>query len=295
MGRKKKNSAALGIKTSKETAAAFRDQRSPPEPYSPILLSPERSPPRVPYNEYRQGLDPHTRAADHAESVQFADDDGELGSVAAPNDHEDEERDFSLRGRIREKWTKVGYYEHHPNHNAGNASEAQLKDMLQGHEKLGPMLKEYKILLNHSKKHTLLLQYPNREFGQEYRAATGQKPLELRIKPKCGLVELDIPLNIHHNFDKEKGIQYGDAMRNSHLLQQGGSHGLAGGFGVGPRPAKDDRRAPLPEGPPLEKLLEDIDDSNNKGHVMNKITLGGRIVPFKDGDPIYMTATFRGG
>ena len=218
----------------------------------------------------------------------------ELRSIPAPNNQEDEDLNSGL-SEVREKWAKLGYYEHHPNHNPANVSEVQLETMLQGHEKLGPILKEYKLLLNHSKKRTLLLQYPTREYGQEYRAATGQKPLELRIKPKCGLVELDIPMDIHSSFDKQKGIEYGEALRNSRLLQQGGSYGLGGGLGVGPRPVKDDRRAPPPDGPPSEKLLENFDDSNNKGYVMNKITLGGRIVPFKDGDPIYMTATFRGG
>lgn len=215
-------------------------------------------------------------------------------SIPAPNDQEDPDQSVEV-SEIYAKWAKLGYYESHPNRNPANASEVRLKTMLQSHEKLSPILKEYKLLLNHSNKRTLLLQYPNREFGQEYRAATGQKPLGLRIKPKCGLVEVDIPLNIHSNFDKEKGIEYGAALRCSRLLQQGGSYGLGGGFGVGPRPVKDDRRDLPPDGPPLEKLLEKFDDSNNKGHVMNKITLGGRIVPFKDGDPIYMTATFRGG
>ncbi len=217
-----------------------------------------------------------------------------LDSTAAPDDQQDRISSVG-QGEVYAKWAKLGYYDHHPNHNPANASEIQVKAMLQGHEKLNPILKEYKLLLNQSKKRTLLLQYPNRDFGQEYRAATGQKPLELRIKPKCGLVELDIPMNIHSNFDKEKGIEYGEALRSSQLLQQGGSYGLGGGFGVGPRAVKDDRREFPHDGPPPEKLLEKFNDSNNKGYVMNKITLGGRIVPFKDGDPIYMSATFRRG
>lgn len=273
---------ALQTKKNKEARAAFRKQGTPPQPYSPILLSPQSTPPPVPYKAYIQGpdLDAHTTY--------------EAGPISAPDDHGNEDSNLGV-SRVREKWAKLGYYDHHPNHNPANASEAHLKAIFQGHEKLGPILKEYRLLLNHSKKRTLLLQYPNRDYGQEYRAVTGQKPLELRIKPKCGLVELDIPMDIHSHFDKEKGIEYGDALRNSRHLQQGGSYGLGGGLGVGPRPVKDDRRAAQPDGPPPEKLLENFDDSNNKGRVMNKITLGGRIVPFKDGDPIYMTATFRGG
>lgn len=289
MGRKKKNGARYTQKN-QEAARAFREQRTPPEPYSPRTASPrtaspQSTPPRVPYNVYRRALDKEVHKPD------------ELDPISAPDDHEDQEPSQHAT-KTRKIWADLGYYEHHPDNNAVNRSDAaaaEFKAMLQGHEKLGPVLKEYKILLNHSTKRTLLLQYPQRESGREYRASCGLKPLELRIKPKCGLVEIDIPMNIHQNFDKEKGILYGDALRNSRLLQQGGSYGLGGGLGVGPKPRQDDRRAPRPEGPPIEKLLEDFDDANNKGHVINKITLGGRIVPYKDGDPIYMTATFQGG
>lgn len=209
---------------------------------------------------------------------------------------EDEQEVDLILEKARDMWRKMGYYDHHPNLHSENRSETQLKNLLQHHDKLGPALKKYKLFLNQAPRmRTLLLQYPNREPGQEYRASNGQKPLELRIKPKCGLVELDVAMNIHANFDKEKGIHYGEALRTSRLLQQGGSYGLPGGLGIGPRPVKDSGRAAPPEGPSTVKLLENFEDSNNKGHVMNKITLGGMIVPFKDGDPIYMTATFKGG
>lgn len=197
--------------------------------------------------------------------------------------------------KIRLMLTKAGYYANRPTTmNSKDAKEAKLKAATL--KKLGPVVKQYKLLVNPSMKRSLLLQYPNRELGQEYRAASGQKPLELRIKPKTGIVEVDIPINTHANYDKVKGIEYGEAMRSSRVLQQGGSYGLAGGLGVGAKPpAKDGRRATAPEGPSQEKLLKNFEDADNKGHVMNKITLGGLIVPFKDGDPIYMIATFKGG
>lgn len=170
------------------------------------------------------------------------------------------------------------------------------KELKKSVQDVNPILKQYKLFINDSKKRTLLIQYPNREVGAEYRGANGQKPLELRMKPKTGVVEIDIPMEIHVNYDKEKGIEYGEAMRDSRVLQQGGSYGLSGGLCVGSKSsANDARRAPLPEGPSKEKLLDNFEDANNKGHVMNKITLGGRVVPFQDGDPIYMYATFKGG
>ena len=197
-----------------------------------------------------------------------------------------------MQSEYLQKWKHAGWS---PDDNASAKFETHVQN-IQEDNKLGRILKRYRLFINPTKMRTMLVQYPNRELGQEYREANGQKPLELRIKPKCGVVEVDIPLNIHVNFDKAKGIEYGEAMRASRHLQQGGSYGLAGGLGVGPKlSAKDVRRAPMPEGPSKEKLLDNFDDANNKGHVMNKITLGGRIVPIKDGNPIYMYATFKGG
>ena len=202
----------------------------------------------------------------------------------------DAEADRIMGGNWRQIWQRWGYDKHHPDQNPKNVFESELRD----HHKLGPILKEYKLCINsQSDIRTMLIQYPTAE--RLYCEANKTKPLELRIKPKCGLVEIDIPLNIHQSFDKEKGIEYGQALRDSRVLQQGGSYGLAGGMGIGSRPIKDSKSANKPEGPSMEKLLENIDDANNKGHVMNKITLGGLIEPVKEGDPIYMVATFKDG
>ena len=155
---------------------------------------------------------------------------------------------------------------------------------------------QYKMYINKSEKHHMVLQYPNRDRSQPYSEATGQKPIELRIKPKCGLVEIDVPLNLHTNFDKAKGIEYGEAMRKSKVLQGGGSYGMAGGLGIASqvRSSKNEARASAAE-PSQEALLENFSDSNNKGHVMNKITLSGQINPYKEGDPQYFLGVFRRG
>lgn len=301
---RKNNHPKVAVTRANQAAAnELRDQqrRLPPEPvtppasgaYSPVFLSP---PPQLSFNEYRRVYLENMRTTVEASLMPLPDDGDDDLFPSYEDDVKSEEDDWNEKmEHLRVVWRSIGYHTNHPNHNAANASEAQVEEMFKNHHRLGPVIQQYKLLINPSKMHSLLLQFPNRENDQEYRAATGQKPLELRWKPKCGLVELDIPLNIHHNYDKEKGIQYGEALRNSRVLQQRGSYGLAGGMGVGSKPSKDDKRAPPPEGPTTEKLLANFDDSNNKGHVMNKITLGGQIVPFKDGDPIYMTATFRGG
>lgn len=202
-----------------------------------------------------------------------------------------------IKATSREIWQRLGFYSNHPNCNPTAISEAHIKTMMGKSHKLGKVVTKYRLFINKpTGKRVMLLQYPNREFGQEYRAASGNKPLEIRIKPKCGLVEVDIPVDTHINYDKEKGLEYGEAMRKSRLLQEGGSYSLGGGLGIGPKAtSRGDRRVPPPEGPSHEKLLENFDDANNKGHVMNKITLGGQIYPFKNGDPIYMAATFKEG
>lgn len=159
------------------------------------------------------------------------------------------------------------------------------------------IIAEYDMYINVPSKKVLIFQYPNREPGQQYCDANGQKPLELRIKPKCGLVEIDIPMDIHNNFNKEKGVIYGEAMRKSRVLQEGGSYGMAGGFGIGskPRPTASGNQTSTSGEPTHESLLANFEDANNKGHVMNKITLGGQIIPFKPGnDPNYYIGVFKG-
>ena len=83
-------------------------------------------------------------------------------------------------------------------------------------------------------------------------------------------------------------------MRKVRYLPKGGAYGLAGGLGINSfRTAKIGTDAI--DSPSRAKLMENFKESNNKGYVMNKITLGGRIIAFKEGDPIYAIATFHGG
>lgn len=163
---------------------------------------------------------------------------------------------------------------------------------------LGNLVGEYDIYMNHPEKRLMLLQYPNRDSGQPYSDKTGLKPLELRIKPRCGVVEVDVPMIVQSNFDKEKGIHYGQAMRKSRVLQEGGSYGLTGGLRGGNsvtrlRSSNADQNV-MSEEPSGNVLSENFEDANNKGHVMNRLTLGGRIIPWEDGDPIYFLGVFKG-
>ncbi|KAL8673950.1 MAG: hypothetical protein Q9168_001645 [Polycauliona sp. 1 TL-2023] len=142
----------------------------------------------------------------------------------------------------------------------------------------------------------LLLRFPNRKPDQPYNARTGQKPLEIRIKPKYGHIEVDVPILVDQHWDVEKAIQYQHAMQKSTVLQQGRSYGLAGGLGTGPQAAATKKPSGDPSTasePSMETLLADPADANNKGHVMNKITLAGRIFPSDDTQSRYMCGVFK--
>ena len=290
-----KRGTAAEIAASQAAAKAFREQfeRLPPEPVTAPAsrtASPPPFPPLLLYKELRRMYLENLRPTIEASLIPLpVDDDDEFVVPSQEDEYQ------GMMNKLRLQWEHMGFYSHHPNHNPANASEDEVEAILRGHPKLGRVLKEYKILLNPPKMHSLLLQFPTRNRHEEYRTLNNSKPLELRIKPKCGIVELDVPVDLHNHYDIEKGVMYGRALRTSHTLQHGGSFGLAGGHGVDNEPITDYRAPNMLQGPSTERLLENFDDANNKGYVMNKITLGGMIIPFKEGDPIYMSAAFSGG
>ncbi|KAL8678014.1 MAG: hypothetical protein Q9224_007148, partial [Gallowayella concinna] len=87
------------------------------------------------------------------------------------------------------------------------------------------------------------------------------------------------------------------AIQKSSVLQQGGSYGLAGGLGTGAQTPSNKKPTDhsTTAGPCMETLLANPADANNKGHVMNKITLAGRIIPFDDTQSRYLCGVFRDG
>ncbi|KAI9814344.1 MAG: hypothetical protein M1826_002256 [Phylliscum demangeonii] len=168
-----------------------------------------------------------------------------------------------------------------------------------------PIVREYDVFLNDSlAEKLLLLQYPNRDRQQSYADLNQTKPRELRVKPQSGLVEVDIPLNIYDNCDRQKALRFGDSLKKSTEARAGGSLGLAGGFGIGsgtgparasenvargPRRDGEDREMDLgPEAPSLTSYIA----ANTAGRVLNKQTLGGQIRGPEEGCPIYMLGVF---
>ena len=163
-----------------------------------------------------------------------------------------------------------------------------------------PVVASYDIYLTDAKIRRILLQYPDRESDRLYNDSTYQKPTELRLKPETGLVEVDIPIDTITNYDERKGLRYGSALKQSNISQQGGTHGLAGGFntagsgGAGSRMKVEDAGSKTKiEGyaDDEHELVEDEDGRD--GVVMTQQTVGGRAKAPTDGDPIYLLGAFK--
>ena len=242
--------------------------RIPPEPVSPPSrmqpepLSPPPLPPKMPFKEMKRILTENKRGW------------VEAGLVPLPAD---EEGDFPP--------PFPGFKE--------------IKDLPS--DDYDPVIKKWNMYMNVCPDvHVMLLRYPEKMPGQLYSTRTGQKPLEMRIKPNFGLVEIDVPINPHDpSFDKVRGIIYGEAMRKSKILKEkGGSYGVAGGFGLGgstrTRTAARSGQTTEEDDPTVEALLADYDNAVKNGHVMDKMTLGGHINLWSEANPNLFVATFKG-
>ena len=164
-----------------------------------------------------------------------------------------------------------------------------------------PVEKEWTIFLNPTpdNRHVVVLRYPHRSSGDPYLARKGQQPLEIRIKPRSGLVEVDVPLHVHQKtYDKQRGMMYGEAIRKNELLQAGGSFGVRGGLGNANTAFKrpeGSRAAMNGVKPSAEDVPTSMDEPSEKGHIMSKITMAGVITPWEETDPVYFLATFKEG
>lgn len=127
----------------------------------------------------------------------------------------------------------------------------------------------------------------------------------MRIKPKSGFVEVDVPIHVKANYDRQKGVRWGESMRKAREEQGIAGFGMAAGFGSAstrgripgpPARARDDAAIGdvEEEAATLDRLIENFDDANEKGHVMNTQTLGGQVVNDEGGQkPVYMLGAFR--
>ncbi|TPR03243.1 hypothetical protein CAN33_0013970 [Aspergillus niger] len=139
-----------------------------------------------------------------------------------------------------------------------------------------PVIASYDICLTDSEISRYVLQYLDRPAGSSYDDRHGQKPTSFRLKPKTGLVEVDVPINTRVNYDVSKGLRYGDALKKSRSAREGGAFGMAGGFSSGGAGG----------GAPAKVKMEEAADAKSEtASLMRVQTLGGRIKSPEDGDP----------
>ncbi|KAK4070741.1 hypothetical protein Trihar35433_5208 [Trichoderma harzianum] len=149
-----------------------------------------------------------------------------------------------------------------------------------------PITASYQVFLNPALplgRRLLVLQHPNRTDS-----TPRPPPTELRLKEHSGMVEIDMPMDNTTAYDREKGLRWGRTLQNSMAVKNGGSHGLAGGFGVG----AVQQRAPRKKGDVEEDDNLDWNDAVRQGKVLSTQTLGGQ---YPDTDEVqYMVGVFQG-
>ncbi|OAA69540.1 sulfite reductase beta subunit [Cordyceps fumosorosea ARSEF 2679] len=155
-----------------------------------------------------------------------------------------------------------------------------------------PITASYPVFLNPALplgRRLLVLQHPNRT---DEGGASRAPPSELRLKAESGMVEVDMPLDYNEAYDRDKGLRWGRTLQASMAAKNGGSHGLAGGFGFG---AVQQRGAGGGGRKRSEVDAEDLIDWNEavrQDKVLRTQTLGGQ---YPDADEVqYMVGVFQG-
>lgn len=152
-----------------------------------------------------------------------------------------------------------------------------------------PVVATYQILLKPAKsaqQNVTILEAPNKIDPKKDRA-----PLELRTKPGTGMFEVDFPLDHSAAYDRNKGLNWGTALQKSTEAKKGGSHGLAGGFGVGAPPARAPRGG---RGADAIDYGMEWNEALRRDMVLRTQTLGGQ-TPDAGAESGYMVAVFAGG
>lgn len=169
-----------------------------------------------------------------------------------------------------------------------------------------PIVASYDVFLTDSDIQRYVFQYPDREVetkhgtGGPYDDRHGQKPVNLKFKPKTGLVEIDVPIVTSAGvYDVNRGLKYGEAVKQSRVLREGGSFGLAGGFNSHSSTAGGGNggggRVKTEGGEDVEmKDVKGSSNNKNASTILRTQTLAGRMKEPVDGEPVYMLGAFRG-
>ncbi|KAL6923604.1 hypothetical protein ACHAPO_007842 [Fusarium lateritium] len=148
-----------------------------------------------------------------------------------------------------------------------------------------PVTATYNVFINPSLplgRRLLVLQHPNRTDE-----SPRPPPTELRVKAQAGMVEVDVPLDNTVAYDREKGLKWGKTLNASMATKNGGSHGLAGGFGFGTVQARGGRKK-------AEEDDEAVDwaEAVRQDKVLRTQTLGGQYPEYKEVQ--HMVGVFQG-
>ena len=165
------------------------------------------------------------------------------------------------------------------------------------------MTAEYDVYLTAAQQEQIyLLHYLNRTRERPYSQRFGAQPVDVRIKPNSGHLELDVELSTSYNFNKYQGLKWGDAVQASKTIQnESGTYGPASGLGV-PR-GKPGGRNQLKDRADLENQvandLASFKDAVEEDKVMHKQTLGGQIFRHDNkgedmSQPVYFLGAFLG-
>ncbi|KAI1438042.1 Sin-like protein conserved region-domain-containing protein [Xylaria sp. CBS 124048] len=155
-----------------------------------------------------------------------------------------------------------------------------------------PIVASYKVYANPalaSGRKLLVLQHPNKQgpVNTPYARIT-----DVRIKNRSGMVEVDVPIS-HANadYDRDKGQRWGGALAKSLAAKNGGTHGLAGGFGVGVSTMRPSKRR--------DEFERDIDmmdwsEAVRQDKVLRSQTLGGQMLNQSETECQWMVGVFKG-
>jgi DNA-directed RNA polymerase-3 subunit RPC5 len=161
-----------------------------------------------------------------------------------------------------------------------------------------PVLKSYDIYIKpgmNQEREIYVFQFPNRSHKLPYLHRLKSQPQKLRTKPNSGMVEIDVPVDTWNFYDRLKGVQWGEALKESNATKGKGSHGLPGGFGIGGTQSRGKGRGKTEEEENLNHMntLSDFGGAIDRNQILKKQTLGGQVVTKNESNPTYMIGTFR--
>lgn len=153
-----------------------------------------------------------------------------------------------------------------------------------------PIVATYNILLKPSlpaHRKVMILEHPNKSDGKKM----ARVPLEIRLKNGTGMVEVDYPIDYNAFYDRNKGLNWGTHLHKSSEAKKGGSHGLAGGFGVGAPPPRP-RAGRAAQDDSIDPGM-DWSEALRRDYVLRTQTLGGQM-PDTSTESKYMVGVFAG-